>query len=418
VRSARRLFTRPSVVAWLLLALPAAFSIVSPSPVWAQVGPDPLVPDSILRAPGFPSIVRLPASAPGVVALRLSIPLSETAAESGAGRMLEILARDRIAGLAATLGAQVETGRTPWGIVYTVSGPAADLDYLVFLLREATRAPASDEATLQRVRLAQDEALRRLEETGGGRVEAALRAEVTPGHPPVEGTRGTVPRLSAGLLHDVWARSHRPEAMRLLVSGEAADPVLLATLAGLGAGPDVPVPPAFTGPAPTAPAPGRVETLRRWHGTAWSSPGPLDPSAALTAVLLARHLRRDSGDYEAHVRLWETAEHTVIAVVGAAYPARAGALSTRLDRLLSATATELEPDEVRDAAEAARRDLLLQARTPWGRVHLVGRFLDAGLGPRAAREYVDRLGDLDRAAVQAFLTALAATTAARAEVRP
>ncbi len=379
---------------------------------------DPLVPDSSFHAPGFPRIVRLSAPAPGVVTFRLSIPLDESPAEAGAGRMLERLAHGRIEGPAATLGARVETGRTPWGLVYTVTGPAADLDHLVFLLREATRAPTADEGTLHRERVALDEGLRRLEETGGGRVEAQLRGAVTPGHPPIEGTRGTLPRLNASLLRDVWARSHHPEGMTLLVVGDVADPVLLATLAGLGAEPGLAAPPPLAGPAPAAPAPGRVETLRQWHGRAWSAAEPLDPRAALVAVLLSRHLRDEDRTYEAQIRLWETPDHTVVAAVGAAYPARAGALRTRLDQMLATTAAELTESEVRQVAETARRDLLLQARTPWGRAHLVGRFLDAGLSGGAARGYLDRLGALDVATVRGFIDQLASSPPARAEVRP
>lgn len=400
----------------ILLSVPALASGQA-VPV-AQGAPDPLVPDSTFHAPGFPRIVRLPAPAPGVVTFRLSIPLTESPAEAGAGRMIEVLARERIEGPAATLGARIETGRTPWGVVYTVTGPAADLDHLVFLLREATRAPTMDEGSLHRERLALDEGLRRLEETGGGRVEAELRAAVTPGHPPIEGTRGTLPRLNGALLRDVWARTHHPEGMTLLVLGEVADPVLLATLAGLGAEAGLAAPPPLSGAAPAAPSPGRVETLRQWHGRAWTATGPLDPRAALVAVLLSRHLRDEDRAYEAQIRLWETADHTVVAAIGAAYPQRAGALQTRLDRLLSATASELTDTEVREVAETARRDLLLQARTPWGRTHLVGRFLDAGMAQGAAREYVDRLGALDVTTIRGFLDQLAASRPARAEVRP
>jgi predicted Zn-dependent peptidase len=396
----------------------ATLTLSVPATGLAQAAPDPLVPDSVLRAPGFPAIMRLPGPAPDVVSLRLSIPLDERPAEAGAGRLLVALAGARMAGPAATLGARIETGRTPWGLVYTVSGPAADLDFLAFLLREATRAPSDADGRLQRERAALDASLGRLEETGGGRVAAALRREATPGHPPVDGTRGSVMGLSASLLRDVWARSHHADAMTLLVLGDVADPVLLASLAGLGAPADTPRPPPLEGPAPTSPAPGPVQTLRHWYGAAWSTPAPLDPRAAAASVLLARHLRDEARDYEAQVRLWETRDHTVVAVVGAAYPARAGAWRARLEGLLEATAGELEAGEVREVAERARRDLLLQARTPWGRVHLVGRFVDAGLGPGGARAYVNGLGALDLDAVRTFLTALQASRPARAEVRP
>jgi hypothetical protein len=293
------------------------------------------------------------------------------------------------------------------------------LDHLAFLLREATRAPTDQESVVARERRTMLETLQHAEETGGGRVDAALRLEATPGHGPVDGTRSSVPALNAARLRDVWARSHRPENMTLLVLGEVADPVLLASLAGLGAPADVAPGPPPSGATRSAPAPGRVQTLRHWYGVAWSTAEPLDARAAVAGVLLADRLRGNTArDYEAQVRLWETAGHTVLAVVGAAYPARAGALRARLDGLLEAVSSELAPGEVSAVAQRAHRDLLLQARTPWGRVHLVGRFLDAGLGLGAARAYLDALADMDEAVLARFLTELASRPAARAEVRP
>ena len=40
-----------------------------------------------------------------------------------------------------------------------------------------------------------------------------------------------------------------------------------------------------------------------------------------------------------------------------------------------------------------------QARTPWGRANLVGRFLETGAAPDAARRYVDALTALAPASV-------------------
>ncbi len=383
----------------------------------ASATPDPLLPDSVLAPPGSPRVIRLPAPTEGVVSLRLSIPLSESPAEAGAGRMLAMLAQRRLEGPASALGARVEAGRTPWGLVYTVTGPVADLDYLTYLLRVAAREPSPDVGTLEAVRAELDERLRRLEETGGGRIEAELRAAATPEKPPIDGTRGSLPTLGVATLRDVWARSHRPEAMTLLVAGQVADPVLLASLAGLGSNESSPAPPSGA-PAPPSPRPGRVQTLRRWVGAAWSTSAPLDPRAAVAAVLLARRLRDEQDDYEAEIRLWETSDRTVLAAVGAAYPRQAAALQRRIDGLIQDATSNLQPGEAQSVAERIRRDLLLQARTPWGRVHLVGRFIDAGLAIDAARRYLDALTDLDDDAMRAFLQDLSAGQTFRAQVRP
>jgi hypothetical protein len=161
-----------------------------------------------------------------------------------------------------------------------------------------------------------------------------------------------------------------------------------------------------------------VQTLRRWHGAAWATSGPLDPRAAVAALLLARRLREERSGYEAQVRLWETPERSVLAVVGAAYPRQAAELARRLSGLLEATAADLAAGEGEETARRARRDLLLQARTPWGRVHLVGRFLDAGFDAEAVTGYLDTLAGLDDDAVRTFLTELAASRTYTAEVRP
>lgn len=399
-----------------LLILAALPGLVPSAELSAQATPDALVPDSVLVAPGFPRIVRLPAPSPGIVSLRLSIPLDERPAEAGAGQLLQELATRRATGPASNLGARLESGRTPWGIVYTVTGPVADLDYLAYVLREATRAPTSDPARLDPLRNELDERLRRLEETGAGRIEASLREQASP-EPPLEGTRGTLPTLGGGRLHELWARTHRPERMTLLVSGDVADPVLLATMSGLGAGPDVTPPPPLETPAPAPPRPATLQTLRRWHGVAWSVAGVLDARAAVAAALLGDRLRADRNDYEAQVRLWEAPSRTVIVAIGAAYGNDATVLSRRLAELPRATAENLRPGEVAGVARRLREDLVLQARTPWGRVHLVGRFLDAGQDGLAATRYLESLETMGDAEIRSFLLELAEGTSYTATAR-
>lgn len=400
-----------------LLPLALLAGLAGPEVSAAQVGElDPLVPDSVLVAPGFPRIVRLPAPTPGLVSFRLAIPLNERPAEAGAGRMLEALALRRITGAAASLGADVESGRTPWGLVYTVTGPLADLDHLAFVLREAARAPSTNAGTIATVRRELEEGLRRLEETGGGRVEEALRQQGSP-EPPIEGTRGAMGSMRGGMLMDLWARTHRADSMTLLVAGDVADPVLLATLSGLGAGRDVASPPPPQGPLPPSPGPGALQTLRRWHGIAWSTEAVLDPRAAVAAAILGARLREGRTDFEAQVRLWETPDLTLIAAVGAAYGGDAAELARRLDGLLTATAESLRPGEVEEVARRLRQDLILQARTPWGRVHLVGRFLDADQDPTAAARYLVALESMGEAELRSFLTDLAAGAPVRAEAR-
>ena len=128
----------------------------------------------------------------------------------------------------------------------------------------------------------------------------------------------------------------------------------------------------------------------------------------MTAALAARQLRDERDGYEAYVRLWEGRSHDVLAVVGSAYARDAAALRRRLQALPGTLAANLDEASVRDVVRRLEWNVLSQARTPWGRANLVGRFLETGAAPDAARRYVDALTALTADDVRAYLDALAA----------
>jgi hypothetical protein len=95
-------------------------------------------------------------------------------------------------------------------------------------------------------------------------------------------------------------------------------------------------------------------------------------------------------------------------VVGSAYAGQAAALRRRLQGLPASLAASVDDTSVRDVVRRLEWNVLSQARTPWGRANLVGRFLETGAAPDAARRYLDALTALTAAEVRAYLEGLAA----------
>ena len=196
---------------------------------------DALRPDTVLVVAGGPRVVLVNSLAGGIAALRLSVPLVEGPAEAGAGMALLDLALERMQGLAGPVGALVSASRTPWGLAYAVEGAAADLEYLAYLLREAVAEPKNDALALGRVRLRLSEAVAREVETPSGHLIAELRRTAAPEFPPIQGTAATVATLDVARIREVWWRSHRPEAMTLVVAAAVVPEVVLASVKDMGA---------------------------------------------------------------------------------------------------------------------------------------------------------------------------------------
>ena len=356
---------------------------------------------------GLPRILILDAPGAALVTLRLSVPVDPGVDATTAAPILQRLAVNRMAGTAGTLGAEVETGSSASALSYTVTGALADLDHLAFVLRQATSMPRASEG-FAAARGELEANLDRIGETGEGRVEAELRGRSNPAEASIAEVRERVRRLTFADVENVWRATHDPERMTLVVVGDVATPILLAALTGLGA-PRTPDPPT----APRQPSPpirDRPDILRQWHGFAWSSRPTFDPRAVVAASLASRHLREQRDGYEAYVRLWEGRDQDVLAVVGSAYGRDGTALRQRLAALPGTLANELDETSVRDAVRRLQWNLLSQARTPWGRANLVGRFLETGAAPDAARRYLDTLAALTADDVRAYLGELSGAT--------
>ncbi|NNK64738.1 MAG: insulinase family protein, partial [Gemmatimonadetes bacterium] len=309
-----------------------AFCAASSAPLVAQDSAprdsfDLLVARESADPTGLPRILILDAPGADLVTLRLSVPVDPGVDPTTAAPILRRLALNRIAGTAATLGAEVEAGASAAALSYTVTGALVDLDHLAYILRQATAMPLESEG-FAAARGELEAGLARIGETGEGRVEAELRGRSNPAEASIAEVRERVRRLSFQDLETVWRTTHDPERMTLVVVGDVATPVLLAALSGLGSErrPDPPSAPL----PPSPPVRDRPDILRQWYGFAWRSSPTFDPRAVVTAALAARQLRDERDGYEAYVRLWEGRSHDVLAVVGSAYPRDAAALRRRL----------------------------------------------------------------------------------------
>ena len=75
-----------------------------------------LRPDTVLRPPGGLPLVLKTSPTAGITTIRAFVPLDESFAEAGSGRVLAQVAAGRVRGAAARVGATFVALRTPSGI--------------------------------------------------------------------------------------------------------------------------------------------------------------------------------------------------------------------------------------------------------------------------------------------------------------
>jgi predicted Zn-dependent peptidase len=418
---------KPQVIPALLTLLGSVFGSpfaapepeIPPVPSAPGAGEAPedrtFLPDSVLDLDGGPWIAFFQTGSDDVLALRVSIPLTEGPEEAGAGSLIRTLAEERMQSLASRVGARARATRTADALVYEAAGPAADLDFLVWVLSEGLQAPQAGRFEPVR-RGALAEVSRRLE-TPQGVLAVQLRESLSPSTPPLLGTLSSLERMDASRLSAVWARSHRRDAARILVIGALPPEVVLASLTDLAlpeAGPDPVLPPAAAESRPRL----RPEVIRHWVGSAWPVPGGRDPRALVATRVISQALDSRPGTYEAGVELWELEGRWFLVLSGAAYPRDQQAMRARLDGLLAEARESLTDEEVRLHGARVRADLLESARTPWGLAEMVGQALDAGQEPAELEAMMAALGSMGAADLRAFFDATVAGAPVRQEVRP
>ncbi len=396
---------------WLM---PAGAQLVPPT---EREPTSPFVPDTVITPPGGPRILLLATPGAHVAALRLAVPLREGPAEAGAGRLLRDLALERMRVLSWPVGARVSATRTPRSIAYTVTGAAADFEYLAYLLRQAVASPDVDSPTFQEARHRLEAEVAADVEIPSRRVAALLRAQVAPGYPPLSGTRGSVAILDAARTREVWARSHQSSAMTLVVSAPVAPEVVLAATRGLGALEETAAPP-LDAPAPSEPRPSSPEAVRAWFGEARSVGTVGDPTALVVARLVAARLASLPGPFELGVELWELPDVWEIAIIGNARTADAQAMRRAVSGAIAGVRETLDGKAVAAAVAQLKRDILVAARTPEGLVGLVGRAVEIRGDPRAAADEAAALANVNVDGILRRLDEMLAVSPNVAQVRP
>lgn len=336
-----------------------------------------------------------------LVALRLAVLADDPPGYAGAGHLVQHLVEGGLRDRVARAGGRVRLDRTSDAVVFTVSGPAAELDYLAGALRTVLVPPAPSAVSLLRARRQLAEERLADWEDPGAHVRAALRARVFPADLPAAGTESAASRLTeAEAVAEAWDAMYSPNRVSIVAVGDVSLSAVEAAFANL--------PPAgakgdYAEAVDTVPAQPLAEpqATRGWLGAAY----PAESAAAAVSVatrIVGDLLRAELPAAAVESEHWWThhgqALALIVAVPGSEIPlarrAMASALATAREEV-SATSVAL-------AARALRRDMLFYARTPERMAEVIGAFSDRHGEPDAAdRFYADlerlRMEDVRRA---------------------
>lgn len=375
----------------------------------------PLAPVSV-EQDGVSFVVHRQPAIP-VVALRLALLADDPPGYAGAGHLFQHLAYPSLREQVARVGGNLEMERTPDALVYTVSGPAAELEYLAGVLRGALRPRQPTEAELLRAH--RDLAEERLSEweVAAPHTRAALRARLFPADLSAAGTESSALRLTREVLPEVWAELYRPERITVIAVGDVS---LEGVRRAFGA---LPPPPArsLSGELrdtvqlrPMAPA----EATRGWAAAGYLT-GDLSPAAVSVAARLLRdRLRQRLPRAAIEGEHWWSHHGQALVLIAAVPGAELTTTERALESAAAGLAADLSPRQVREAAQAVRRDILFFARTPPRMATVLGRFVDRQGDADAAQRFYAQLAAVEEAQVREVLAHLATQTPVRVQLPP
>jgi predicted Zn-dependent peptidase len=351
-----------------------------------------------------PAVVVLRQPALPIVALRLSLLADDPPGYAGAGHLMQHLVLPSLEERVGRVGGRVQAVRTSDAVVYTVVGPAQELDYLAQTLRAVLRPPTPGTAeTLQA--LAAVGAERGAErEIATQYVRSALRARLFPDDLPAAGTESSLARLSTARLSEVWNAMYRPERVAIVAVGDVeVDGVRRAfsdvpAAAGGSAAPLADTIRAFAADTPQA--------TRGWIGRAWNASSEDPATLTVTSRLLRNHLRRRMTRSQVDVEHWWTHHGQALALVVATPDSLIATARRTTEGSLTNLRDNLDEALVRDAAASVRREMLLFARTPERMADVLGTFADRGEGPDAAQRFFAAVDAVTEDDVRALLERL------------
>jgi predicted Zn-dependent peptidase len=389
-----------------MLILAAALALAAADTV------PPLPPPAMAE----PAVVVLRQPALPIVALRLSLLADDPPGYAGAGHLMQHLLLPSLEERVGRVGGRVQAVRTSDAVIYTVVGPAQELEYLAQTLQSVLRAPTPGTAeTLQALAAVGSERTAE-REIAPQYVRAALRARLFPDDLPAAGTEASLRRLNTARLGEVWNAMYRPERVAIVAVGDVE-------VAGVRrAFRDVPAAGGASAPrlADTvrAFAADTPQATRGWIGRAWSA-GTEDPAAlTVTSRLLRNHLRRRMTRSQVDVEHWWTHDGQALALVVATPDSLVAAARRTSEGALTSLRDNLDEALVRAAAASVRREMLLFARTPERMADVLGAFADRGEGPDAPQRFFAAVDAVTLADVRAVLERLLQAESVLVEVAP
>lgn len=352
-----------------------------------------------------------------IVALRLSLLADDPPGYAGAGHLFQHLHLPTLRERVRRVGGDVQAARSSDALVYTVTGPAAEVEYLAGALRAALHPAAPGEAAFLAAARELEEERNAEWETASAHVRAALRNRLFPDDLSPAGTPSSAPRLTREVLPDLWAEMYRPERVAVVAVGDVQLRTVREAFARL------PEPPAgglwelFPDTLPAAP-PAQPEATRGWLGLGWSATDA-DPAALTVAArLLGGSVRERLPTARVEAEHWWT-RHGQALVAVVTFPAADSTAARRVVRSsLAALQEGLTPAAVRDAAAGARREMLFYARTPERMAQVLGQFVDREGDAEAAQRFHASLDRVGEAEVRRVLERLAERTPAFVDVPP
>jgi predicted Zn-dependent peptidase len=363
-----------------------------------------------------PAVVVLRQPALPIVALRLSLLADDPPGYAGAGHLMQHLLLPSLEERVGRVGGRVQAVRTSDAVVYTVVGPAQELDYLAQTLRAVLRPPTPGTA----------ETLQALAAVGGERsaereiasqyVRSALRARLFPDDLPAAGTERSLARLNTARLGEVWNAMYRPERVAIVAVGDVeVEGVRRAfsdvpAAAGSSARPLADTVRAFAADTPQA--------TRGWIGRAWNASSEDPATLTVASRLLRNHLRRRMTRSQVDVEHWWTHHGQALALVVATPDSLVATARRTTEGSLTSLRDNLDEALVRDAAGSVRREMLLFARTPERMADVLGAFADRGEGPDAAQRFFAAVDAVTEDDVRALLERLLEFDPATVEVAP
>lgn len=360
----------------------------------------------VARDKDGPLLVVREQNAPPLIAIRLSVPVSEPPSLAGAGRVLQLLVENRARSEVERFGGELVLSRTPTHLVYAVRGPAAAFGEMVAVLKYAVAPPLGIATTQSAIWVtARQEALADFE-TPERLLRQRLEAILFPELAPLEAAPELQRLPSAAQLEWFWRRWFRPERFAVVVVGAISPEQARAAFRGW------PVPPRTNARPPGSSSgggePPRLEVIGVRTGLGYPG-GATQPAALAIAAALIDEALPALGLRQATSELWWMSGRTALVVMGAAPPSGPGApfsLTTTLQLAVAGAASRTTTADLERVRHRLRHSLLMRARTPGGMADVIGEFLDRTGDPQGANDFLVELSELDDDDIRSTLRTL------------